>query len=202
MRLILLIFVVSLAACQSLYSPPYSKGGQPNFDSAYFEVPVDSKLTLNRDVTIPPHKKNVFFQFGKALPFQDVNQYREYCALTVFAKKKVPQTIKPDTFHVSKVSRQYLFSLAQANVDVAQVLNGDDGDTWQVLATVMEIQSDKQQDVINLLCAAWGLPQDISRVTVNGIRAALGDIATLQLAQPGDAVPMRRSPRRTQGWGY
>ena len=94
-----------------------------------------------------------------------------------YAQKQVPQTIKPDTFVVTKVYREYLYQLADASVIVAQAFQDKDGDTWHVLATQMELQAKNQPDVIRLTCAAWGVPQDISNVTVAGIRRSLGEIS-------------------------
>jgi hypothetical protein len=177
-RVILLISIMLLVSCQ----PAYLKDGRPNEDSPYFEVPVDSKLVLNQTLTVPAYARNVFFQRGQVLPFYYVNEFIDYCALTVYAQKQVPQTIKPDTFVVTKVYREYLYQLAQASLMVAQAFQDDDGESWYVLATQMELQAKNQSDVIRLTCAAWGLPQDISNVTVAGIRKSLGQIATLELA--------------------
>ena len=177
-RLILLICTILLASCQ----PAYLKDGRPNENSPYFEIPVESKLTLHQTLTIRPYSRNVFFQNGRAMAFFDVNEFIDYCALTLYAQKQVPQSVKPDTFVVTKVYREYLYQLASASVMLAQTFQDKDGETWHVLATQMELQSKGQPDVIRLTCAAWGLPQDISNVTLAGIRKSLGDVATLELA--------------------
>jgi hypothetical protein len=178
-RLTLFVCAVLLVSCQ----PAYLKDGQPNENSPYFEIPVDSKFVLHQTLTIRPYSRNVFFQNGRAMPFSDVVQFIEYCALTLYAQRQVPQTIKPDAFVVTKVYREYLYQLASPSVMVAQTFQNNDGETWHVLATQMELQSKDQPDVIRLTCAAWGLPQSISNVTLAGIRKSLGDIATLELAE-------------------
>jgi hypothetical protein len=188
-----------LVGCQ----PAYLKDGRPNENSPYFEIPVGSKFVLHQTLTIRPYSRNVFFQNGRALPFFDVNEFIDYCALTLYAQKQAPQTVKPDTFTVTKVYREYLYQLASAPVVLAQMFQDKDGDTWHVLATQMELQAKDQPDVIRLTCAAWGLPQDISNVTLAGIRKSLGDVATLELADskaPG-AGGSGGQPRR-QGTGY
>jgi hypothetical protein len=194
-RIGLLVCVVLLVGCQ----PAYLKDGRPNERSPYFEVPVESRFVLHQTLTIRPYSRNIFFQRGQAMPFYDVNEFIEYCALTTYAQRQVPQTIKPDTFIVTRVYREYLYQLASAPVMVAQMMQDDDGDTWHVLATQMELQSKNQPDVIRMTCAAWGLPQDISNVTVAGIRKSLGDLATLELADikapqagSGDGQPPRK----------
>lgn len=188
-----LIAFLALAGCQ----PAYLQDGKPNEASPYFEIPVDSKFVLRRELTVPPFQRSVFVQDGKTLAFQNVDQYSPYCAFTVHTQRATTQTIKPDTFVVTHVSRQYYYSLAMADAQVAQVMQGEDGDSWHVLATVMELQSQAQPDVVRLICAAWGLPQNRSNVTVQTVRGSLGDIVSLEL---GDATARRPSggaaPRR------
>lgn len=198
MRITLLICVVLLAGCQ----PAYLSDGQPNPNSPYFEIPVESKFVLHQTLTVPAYSRNVFFQRGQVLLFYYVNEFMDYCALTVYAKRKVPQTIKPDTFVVTKVYREYLYQLADAPVIVAQAFQDKDGETWHVLATQMELQAKNQPDVIRLTCAAWGLPQDISNVTLAGIRKSLGAIATLELADIKAPGAGGRAGSRHQGSGY
>jgi hypothetical protein len=197
-RATLLVCAALLISCQ----PAYLKDGRPNENSPYFEIPVESKLVLHQTLTVRPYSRNVFFQNGRAMPFFDVNEFIDYCALTLYAQKQVPQTIKPDTFVVTKVYREYLYQLASASVMLAQVMQNNDGETWHVLATQMELQAKNQPDVIRMTCAAWGLPQDISNVTLAGIRKSLGEIATLEVADikapraGGSATPQH------QGSGY
>ena len=197
-RATLLIGIMLLIGCQ----PAYLKDGRPNENSPYFEIPVESKLALHQTLTVPPYTRNVFFQGGRVRPFYYVNEFIDYCALTVYAQKQVSQTIKPDTFVVTKVYRQYLYELANTSVMLAQAFQDDDGDTWHVLATQMELQSKEQPDVIRLTCAAWGLPQDISNVTLAGIRKSLGEIATLEIAEIKAPQASGGSQPRRQGSGY
>lgn len=198
MRITLLICAVLLVSCQ----PAYLKDGRPNENSPYFEIPVDSKVVLHQTLTVPAYTRNVFFQRGQVLLFYYVNEFIDYCALTVYAKKQVPQTVKPDTFVVTKVYREYLYDLADASVVLAQAFQDDDGETWHVLATQMELQAKNQPDVIRLTCAAWGLPQDISNVTLAGIRKSLGEIATLELADTKGSRAGGSAGSRQQGSGY
>lgn len=199
MRIVSLVCTALLVACQ----PIYLKDGRPNENSPYFEVPVHSKFVLHQTLTIPPYRRHVYFQHGKAMPFQAVNEFLDYCALTLHTKKQVPQMIKPDTFVITKVYRQYLFQLANATITIAQVIDRGDGEPWQVLATQMELRSETQPEVIRMTCAGWGLPQEQSNVTVDGIRKSLGDIVTLELADINAPVtPTTEPQRRRGGSGY
>jgi hypothetical protein len=195
-RIILLICAMLLVGCQ----PAYLKDGRPNENSPYFEVPVESKFVLQQKLTIPPYSRHIFFQHGQAMPFYEVNEFIHYCALTLHAQRKVPQIVKPDTFVVIRVYREYLYQLASAAVMLAQAVNSEDGETWHVLATQMELQSKNQPDVVRMTCAGWGLPQELSNVTVADIRRSLGDIVTLELADI--SAPQTGGQPRHKGSGY
>lgn len=192
-----LALAILLAACQ----PAYLKSGQPNPDSPYFSIPVDSKVVLHREVTFPAYRKDMFFQNGKVSDFAEVNKWLPYCAISVHAKTQVPQIVKADTFVVKKVVRKFLFTLAKAEFQVAQ-LDRSGFQEWQVLATIMELSSGRQPSVVQMTCAAWGLPQDISNVTLNSIRKALGDMVTLQVADNQGPRPVTGQPRDPKGSGY
>jgi hypothetical protein len=196
-RLTLFPLALLLAACQ----PAYLKSGQPNPNSPYFEVPVDSKFVLNTDVTFPAYQKDMFFQNGKVSDFAGVNKWLPYCALSVHAKTKVPQIVKADTFLVQKVAQKFLFTLAKADFQVAQ-LDRSGNDEWRVLATVMELSSARQPGVVRMTCAAWGLPQDMSNVTLNSIRKALGDAVTLEVADNQGPRPVTGQAKNPKGSGY
>lgn len=188
---------IVLTACQ----PVYLKDGTPNENSPHFDVPVDSRLVLNRELTVPQHQRYLYFQHGRAMNFQDVNQYLPYCAIELHTKRSTPQSIKPDTFAIHKVDRRYQYSLARAALEVAQIRDRGNGDPWSVIATLLELSSEKQQDVIRLVCAHWGVPQNMSYLTVADIRRSLGELFTLQLAQPG-AKPPAPARRERERPGY
>ncbi len=194
MRHLAALMAIGLAACQ----PIYLKDGAPNENSPYFEVRVDSKLVLNRELTVPAQQRYLYFQHGRAMNFQDVNQYLPYCALELHTKRPGPQSVKPDTFAIHKVDRRYQYSLARAGLEVAQMRDRGNGDPWSVVATLLELSSEKQSDVIRLVCAHWGVPQNMSYLTVADIRRSLGELFALELAQPGarPAAPARRERER------
>ena len=178
MRFVLLTAAMLLTACQ----PAYLRDGQPNPDSVYFEIPVDSKFVLRKDVTFPAYRKDMFFQNGKVSDYAGVNKWVAYCALSLHAQRHVSFTVKPDTFAAKKVSREYLFQLASVPLQVAAQLDRDGFQEWRVLATVVELSSESQPEVTKMTCAQWGLPQDLSNVTLNGIRKSFGDFVQLDIA--------------------
>ncbi len=60
------------------------------------------------------------------------------------------------------------------------------GMTYQVLATLLELRSVNQPDVVRMTCATWGLPQDSAHLTLGQIRQSLGDIFLLEMPKRND----------------
>jgi hypothetical protein len=158
-------------------------GGDEN--SRDFRIPVDSKLVLQQELLVPARIDRLYLQKGKVLLFQNVNEYLPYCALSLYAKKDVTHTIVPDEFIVRKMYRQYLFNLAMGPVLVAELTPGG-GLTYQVIATLLELRSVQQPDVVRMTCANWGIPQDLAHLTLGQMRESLGDIFVLELPKRND----------------
>jgi hypothetical protein len=183
-RLSLLLLVTLLVGCETAY-----KDGQPNERSPEFWVPVGSRLVLHRSIEVPAGQGSAYLQDGELLRWYDVNQYAPYCALAVEAIRwDAAQRVAADEFVVRKVSQRFLFTLAGAPRLLHARRDDNDGMTYEVLATVMEIGSARQPEVRALTCASWTLPQGRSNLTVEQIRRALGAYVTLELksgSEPG-----------------
>jgi hypothetical protein len=194
-RIAAFLLIALVAACETAY-----KDGVPNERSSAFEVPVDSKLVLHRSIEIPPGQGSAYLQQGKLLRWYHVNQYAPYCALGLGARREVVQSVSPDEFVIRKVTQRFLFTLAavppeQAGHALRQARlvhaadRADDGMTYEVVGTVMDVHSAGQPEVRALTCANWGLPQGRSYLTVENIRQALGSYFTLELAAQARPKP-------------
>ena len=187
-RFVALALVVFVSACQTAY-----KDGQPNEDSPYYEVPVDSKLILHRDLAIPARTDIVYLQRGQiVLKYHQVYRWGTYCELELSRKRDVPQTIEADEFLIYKVKQERVFGeggfmqLAGRGVfgGVAGIMRDNGGkQLYEVVATRMALRSERQPDVQALICASWHSAQAMSYLTIRKIRNTLGDIFSLQLAQ-------------------
>jgi hypothetical protein len=187
-RLLFIALVVLLASCQ-----PAFINGKPDEYSPYFNVPVDSKIILRKAVTVPARDDSVYFQRGRVLRWQDVNVYGAYCSLKLADKRDASQTVNPDEFPVRRITQERRFRLGSsvssgiqvASADMlrlAAIDNEDSGFTYEVLATVMFLRSERQSNVSEVACADWSTPQGITPISVNKIRQVLGDWFELQLA--------------------
>lgn len=173
MRFVVPFLVVFLSACQTAY-----KDGQSNENAAYFRLPVNSKLMLNQTLTISAKSSRTYFQFGRTRVFHEINQYRPYCELRMQTKGEGAQSVGPAEFIIQQVVREMRFTV---DGGLIQLASDPEATEWLVLATVMHLHSESEPNVISLACASWGLPQDMSHLTIRKIRATLGDIFTLKM---------------------
>ncbi|HEX2197733.1 MAG TPA: hypothetical protein VHG88_03805 [Burkholderiales bacterium] len=190
-RFAALLLVAGLAACETAY-----KDGVPNERSTEFWVPVGSRFVLHRSLDIPPNQGSAYLQYGKLLPWYDVNQYAPYCALGLQGSAEAARRVAPDEFVVRRVSQRFLYTLAAApGLTRASRDFQSDGMTYEVLATVMQVHSERQPEVRALTCANWILPQGRSSLTVEHIRRALGSYFSLELNLSGGPTAMSRSAK-------
>jgi hypothetical protein len=177
-RFVAIMLLAELGACQ-----PAFVNGVPNENSPYFEVPVDTRLLLRGAIDVPARADSAYFQRGQTLPWYDVNIYGTWCVLKLAGKRDVPRTIQADEFAVRKVSseRRYYLGAAPGMRLVATDFDRDNGESYEVMATVMHLHSPRQPDVSQLVCADWGLPQGGSYLTIHKIRRTLGDFFRLEL---------------------
>ncbi|MDH3638829.1 MAG: hypothetical protein OES09_10265 [Gammaproteobacteria bacterium] len=185
---------VAIAGCQSYYTEHIFG----NESSTHFTVPVDSIFELERAVTVSENRSRVFFQGGRAIELGKVDRYSAYCWLELASRKPAPQVVEPDRFVVRAVRREYRYQLADAArfIRVGQLDNGS-GTDYLVVATILELYSSEQPDVLRLVCANWGLPQDRSNISIEVIRAVLDGFFTLNwttaLRIPVDPRTVRRT---------
>lgn len=179
MRAATIACLLLLSACQSAYLPD----GQPNENSPLFEVTSGSRLVIQRDLVVPPFEYAVFLQDGKVLGFPGLNKYDTYCAFSVDGPADPRKTIASGTYVVDEVYQQLLFQVAQARSGFVKTGTRNDGnEDWQVMATILKLSSAQTSMALKAVCATWGLPQDMHKLTVAGIRRSLGDVARLDLA--------------------
>lgn len=151
-RLLLLLAVFSISACQSAQS------SDPG--SMFFTIPDGSTLRLNKPLEILPQNTHALIQAGKAIKEKDKNEYEINCRLEL--KNFGPRTIKPETFRILRTEdAQEWFSQP----------------TIKRFYTEVYLQSDKDTDVIKLHCQYWGDHMD-RNFTVTEMQEALGEYFT------------------------
>jgi len=178
------MITLSLAACVPLVIRD---------DTRQDFVPLSNAVVeLHRDVNVPPERARVFFQGGQVQPA--ASEYSPHCELTVRNLVDKPQTIRPDRFIVTSVSADTVYVVTSGNVVVAVNVDiqlssggdggdsGGDGEGRQMKAYIFYLHSDRQPDVLSLVCGgAFEIPARAARPSLQQIEQALGDYATLLL---------------------
>lgn len=148
-------------------------------------------LELHRDVDIPPERARVFFQRGQLQPA--ASEYHPHCELTVRNLVDKVQTIRADRFIVTSVTGDTVHVASSENVVIAVNVDiqltsggggdsGGDGEGRQMKAYIFHLHSDRQPDVLSLVCGgAFDIPAWAARPSLQDIAHALGDYATLVL---------------------
>ena len=154
--LILLIIVSVISSCASLHS------NDPN--SMFFSIPEGSTLSLNNEMTLSHEVTHGLIQFGKEITDNDREFFDINCRLDF--KKLGPRTIEPETFTITRTI---------------------DGQNWIAQPTRLRfytevyLASNKDTDVIKMVCQIYGDPSD-RNFTVAEMQTALGDFITINYA--------------------
>ena len=154
--LILLIIVSVISSCASLHS------NDPN--SMFFSIPEGSTLSLNNEMTLSHEVTHGLIQFGKEITDIDREFFEINCRLDF--KKFGPRTIEPEIFTITRTI---------------------DGQNWVAQPTRLRfytevyLASNKDTDVIKMVCQIYGDPSD-RNFTVAEMQTALGDFITINYA--------------------
>ncbi|MBI5611496.1 MAG: hypothetical protein HY942_00290 [Gammaproteobacteria bacterium] len=171
-RLIGLIALLAVSACQT--------APLPREESPYYTVPVGSRVTLHKELTIPAARASVYIQGTLIATWQEVNSYHPHCIFEVYKVKDTPQRVQPGTFTVRKVRQQHLSGI-RPGTRYARLF-ADSDPSFVIYATVMDLESIEQPEVFRLTCQHWEIPsQSQQHLTIRQIRTALGELITLKL---------------------
>lgn len=179
---LLLTATLALAACQTNYA-----GTE---DSPYYAVAPGARLVLNQTLTVPAEQVAVWLQDGRVIAANDARVYYPHCKFELRRRLPTTQTVAPDEFIVTRVTRELTHSVRVPPAErllaaVSLGINiGHDSPSVQTFATRMNLGSDRQPEVMRVTCGQWGYPNDGQHVTINEIRRALGAIITLRLVDP------------------
>lgn len=179
MKLITLIITfVFLAGCQSVY--------EKDEDSAYYLVPVGSKLILHQELTIPAGKAGVYIQDGKVIPKSNYRQYYPHCRFELLTVKQTEQSVKPDEFIIHKVNRDRsvgqtgAIQLAGFYPTRGMRFRGD-MPSDELFSTILYLRSVRQPNVYLIYCGEWGTWGNVTIMTISHIRKQLDNIFSLEL---------------------
>ncbi len=173
-RFLILACAVLLSACHSWTAH--------NPVPAFAAISAGAKLTLNRDLTIPAGRASVFLQGGQLVTYAELNGYHPHCRFELRTIKDVAQTVTADTFVIERVRRDVVHSVGTDGAQRVRAFDHDGGPTFVVYATMLDLRTPAQPDVLRLTCGQWDDPYRATHLTVDEMRKALGGIFTLALA--------------------
>lgn len=179
-RALLIAVLVVLGGCQIV--PERSE------KSPYYPVPVGSELVLNQPLNFPAGDVSLFIQ-GKPISYFSANKYYAYCKFELWTREDRQRTIQPDTFTITRVSRESRYTLRETTPSVMKAAyrmasrDHQGGMAFEITSWVMYLHSEKQPDVYRITCEHWQDPIDAAPLSIVQMRKAFGDVFTLKLAQ-------------------
>ena len=173
-----IVLIAGLSAC--------SQNAVKDENSVFYAVPVGSLLVLNQDVTIAGDQVAIYVQNGELMSDAEVNKYYPNCKFEVYKISEKPRTVLADTFEIIKVVDDIESSSLQKSTELAalnKILSFGMLDRSYVFnyATLMYLNSEKQNDVYRLTCQHWEDVMDDRHLTISQMRGAMGDVFTLEI---------------------
>jgi hypothetical protein len=152
--------------------------------SRFFDMPVGSTFTLNREITILPHSTSTYVQFARTGPDLRVNTYHPNCRFEVFSISESERVVKPDVFTVTRVVNQF----EQVSLDGVRyagpiIVADDGGPMFYNYMTTMYLKSEKQPDVFRITCQVWDYIYNETYLSIDQMREAVGDVFTISIAE-------------------
>ncbi len=171
---ILSALIISLTSCA--YQPP------KNVNSTYYAPPVGTTLQLHSAITMPANEAQVLIQYGKVVTsYWGVDAYYPNCNFELRNNAEVEQIIEPDTFTITRVTRDTENVRLHLPTMLASSGSGGAGPPNTDSITRMELRSDKQPEVMRMSCQKWDDPNEASHLSIEQIRQTLKPLFTLEL---------------------
>jgi hypothetical protein len=150
-------FALFLAGCQTTATT--------DVNSVWFKIRPGSTLALNQPLEIPAGVAHIDLQNGQLTG--GVDEYTVNCSFVV--ENLGPRTITPDTFLITDAS---------------------DSSEWVSQPAIMrfykdlQLKSERQPEVLKLVCQDWDGPMQGRPVSVGEIQKAVGAYFTFRFAPP------------------
>ena len=153
--------------------------------SHFYSVKPESRLVLNRALTIPPNQVSVYVQNGKVKSQPEVDFYYPNCKFELYSISEQQRRVEPDTFRVSRVvderNEVLLGNLTYAVMGDAGLSMGDAPQVYNY-TTVMYLESVMQPDVFRITCQYWEDVLVDKYLSIEQMRQAMGGVFTLELS--------------------
>ena len=163
---------------------------EPDPDSRYYMPPVGTVVRIHEKLTVPPGWARVFLQRGEAVSYSHMDLYYPSCNFELYTVADRPQSIQPGSFTMIHVARRDeevagVGFIRYASLWLVADSGVDSGGPSMIMRTVrMKLESDEQPGMYMLTCrGALDNPPDAREISINEMRFALGDKATILLPE-------------------
>lgn len=146
-------YIVTFIFAFLLSSGTSSWGGSGKY---IYAISKGDKFVLKQDLAIAARKAHVILQNGKIMNFANIDKYAPFCRFEVNTKGE--QTIKPDTFAVTRVSQNQ-----------PEVMPG----TFNYNVK-FDLSAANNPNIRSLACGSWGSSTD-TYLTFPQMQQALGN---------------------------
>ena len=150
-------------------------------DSFLYSVPVGSVLQLIQDFPIKARTARSFMQGGRIVQERELNIYYPHCSLLTNTLQDYDRTIKPTRFEIYRVVDDEEHARRYVQYAARLIGFGSDGPSIIGQSSYYYLRSADEPDVRSLICLQWGSPESVKYLSINQVRAVLGDIFTLHI---------------------
>ncbi len=162
----------------------------PDPNSRHYMPPVGTVVRVNENLMVPPGWARVFLQRGEAVSYSHMDLYHPSCNFELYTVDERPQLIEPGSFAIVHVARRDEEVAGFRPVHFASRWLAADsgmhsGGPSMIMRTVrMKLESKDQPGMYMMTCRG-GLdnPPDAREISINEMRMALGDKATILLPE-------------------
>jgi hypothetical protein len=158
-------------------------------ESPHYLPPVGSQLAVIKPIAIRANKASAWLQDGEIRAHKEIDSYYPNCKFELNTVINVNRTIEPGSFAIIHVYQEEqsmvrptirLAASFRLGVGIGGILAGGDGGPSPIpYATVFNLHSDAQPDVLRMTCMHWEDPTDARFLTLSEIRQALGDYISI-----------------------
>lgn len=144
--------------------------------SPTFMPPAGSQVEVTQELRNPVSGARLFIQHGKVQRRSKITVQDPYCQFfsnRSRAEMSDPLVIRPQIFSITRSFQQRGFSWAY-DVQIA-------GDVSTDMSTVMELDSDKQPDIFQLICQRWGSRRLDGYLTINEMKTTLSGLVNINI---------------------
>lgn len=177
--ILLVLIMAFLGGCawQQQYGP----------ESPYYLPPIGSQILVNKPVIVRADKASAWLQNGEVLIFKDIDVYYPNCKFELNIVVIADHTVEPGSFTITHAYHEERFVTRPAirlamsfGFGLGGIMAGGDGGSSPIpYATVFDLRSDTQPDVLRMTCMHWEDPTDARFLTLSEIRQTLGDYISI-----------------------